>query len=275
MAGGAQKTSQFNQATTVTQADQVPLLQGGELKRVTVGVLTGAPDFGWQATGESWNFSSWNSATSIGVVTVPSDATVKYAVGQFVRISQATGGTKYAKILSITTTSLTLWMPGYTLTNEAISTPVYSPLGRPTGIPVSIADGQPYMFSAYETSGASYTSSNVVRFNSEKYDPLDVYNASNGVFTAPVAGRYHFDSNLNLQGGGGTVWGGFNKNGVAHQRFNRMDSTPGTVYSPAGGIDVLLAAGDTFTSNINFTAGGSKTLEAGWSWFTGHLLSRV
>ena len=134
MAGGAQKTSQFNQATSVTQADQVPLLQGGELKRVTVGILTGAPDFGWSATGESWTYSSYNTTTQIGVVTVPSDATTKYTPGNRIRIAQSTGGTKYGIIHVVTATTLTVFFPlGTTLNNEAINTPVYSPLDSPIG----------------------------------------------------------------------------------------------------------------------------------------------
>lgn len=156
MAGGAQKTSQFNQATSVTQADQVPLLQGGELKRVTVGILTGAPDFGWSATGESWTYSSYNSTYKIGIVTVPSDATVKYQPGMRVRFSQATGGTKYAIIHAVSTTTLTLFMGrDYTLTNEAISTPVYSPLDTPFGFN---KDPQAWTVSYDRTDSASQAS---------------------------------------------------------------------------------------------------------------------
>lgn len=153
MAGGAQKTSQFNQATTVTQADQVPLLQGGELKRVTVGVLTGAPDFGWQATGESWTFSSYSSTTLTGVITVPSDATAKYSVGMRVRFSQTTGGTKYGTIIAVTTTSLSvIFAASATLTNETITSPVYSPLNAPASGTVNLADeNQSFSTSAQAT----------------------------------------------------------------------------------------------------------------------------
>ena len=149
MAGGAQKTSQFNQATTITQADQVPLLQDGELKRVTVGILTGAPDFGWQATGESWTFSSFNTTTRIGVVTVPSDATTKYSVGMWVRIAQSTGGTKWGMINAVTSTTLSInFFYNQTLNNEAITTPVYSPLAQPYGapkLPVKSTDANSWM----------------------------------------------------------------------------------------------------------------------------------
>ena len=134
MAGGAQKTSQFNQATTVTQADQVPLLQGGELKRVTVAKLTGNVDLGWVASGESWTFVSFSSTTRIGIVTVPSDATIKYTPGNRVRIQQATGDVKYGIIHAVSSTQLTIFFPtGTTLVNEAITSPVYSALDSPVG----------------------------------------------------------------------------------------------------------------------------------------------
>lgn len=133
---GTLKTSQFNSATVANPTDEVPLLQGGQLKRVQVKVLTGNPDVGWQATGESWSFSSWNATLHLGVATVPSDATVKYVVGMWVRFSQATGGTKWGKIVSVTTTTITFQMPnGTSLANEAITSPVYSPLYRPVGAP--------------------------------------------------------------------------------------------------------------------------------------------
>lgn len=133
---GTLKTSQFNSATIANPTDEVPLLQGGQLKRVQVKVLTGNPDVGWQASGEKWTFSSWNATTRRGVIVVPSDATVKYAPMMWVRFSQATGGTKWGRIVSLTSTTLTIAMStGQTLTNETLSTPVYSPLSAPQGSP--------------------------------------------------------------------------------------------------------------------------------------------
>lgn len=133
---GTQKTSQFTAATVANPTDEVPLLQGGVLKRVQVKTLVGNPDVGWLATGESWTYSSWDATRRIGVVNVPSDATTKYTAGNRVRISQTTGGTKYAIITYVTSTTLTLHFPsGITLNNEAISTPFYSPLDSPIGFP--------------------------------------------------------------------------------------------------------------------------------------------
>lgn len=131
---GAQKTSQFTPATTVAVNDEVPLLQGGVLKRVTVAKLTGNVDLGWVASGESWTFVSFSSTTRIGIVTVPSDATIKYTPGNRVRIQQATGGVKYGIIHAVSSTQLTIFFPtGTTLVNEAITSPVYSALDSPVG----------------------------------------------------------------------------------------------------------------------------------------------
>lgn len=109
----------------------------GQTKYITVKDLTGAPDFGWQATGESWAFSSWSSTLHLGVITVPTDATVKYNVGMWVRFSQTTGGTKWGKITAVTSTTLTVQFSGNAtvFNNEAITSPVFSPLAQPTGAP--------------------------------------------------------------------------------------------------------------------------------------------
>jgi len=272
----AKRNSQLTELLVVAQDDYLTIVDtsAGQSKRVSVKNLTGAPDVGWTATGEAWTFSSWNSTTTVGVFTVPSDATLKYSPGMFVRIAQATGGTKYGRILSVTTTTISVWMPGFTLNNEAVNTPVYSPLAHPFGVPVGIADGNPDVFSAYETAGASYTTVANVNFNSENYDPLSLI--TTGVFTARVAGRYHFDVGLTLQTAtSNSVWISLNKNGVPHMRGGRLDSVPGSIYNPTMGIDLSLAAGDTVAFGIAFTAGGSKPLEGIWSYFTGHMIGRI
>lgn len=134
------RISQNNQLTAAQLAttDILPIVDvsAGQTKYITVKDLTGAPSFGWTATGESWAYSSWNSTYKIGIITVPTDATTKYSPGMRVSFSQATGGTKYAIIHAVSSTTLTLFFgTDYTLTNEAITSPIYSPLDTPFGFP--------------------------------------------------------------------------------------------------------------------------------------------
>ena len=136
----AKRISQLAQITAsqIAQTDLVPVVDvsAGQTKYSTVKDLTGLPDLGWTATGESLSYSSWDSARRIGVITVPTDATTKYNPKMRVRFSQTTGGTKYGIITYVTATTLTVHFPsGTTLANEAITSPVYSPLDTPVGFP--------------------------------------------------------------------------------------------------------------------------------------------
>lgn len=57
----------------------------------------------------------------------------------YIRISQATGGTKYGRITAVTSTTLTVYFgSAYTLTNETISGPVYSSGYTPLGVPATV-----------------------------------------------------------------------------------------------------------------------------------------
>jgi len=109
-----------------------------ETKRIKVGELLGLPKMGWTASGESWSFSSWTAATRIGVITVPSDATLKYTPGMRIEITQVTGGIKHALIHAVSATTLTLFFEsGATLVNQAISSIYYSSLKVPFGFKIS------------------------------------------------------------------------------------------------------------------------------------------
>lgn len=103
-------------------------------KKITVANAFGIPDLGWTASGESWTYSTWSSTTRIGVITVPTDATVKYIAGMRVKITQSTGGVKYGIIHAVSATTLTIFFPsGTTLNNEAITSPSYSIADSPIG----------------------------------------------------------------------------------------------------------------------------------------------
>lgn len=131
---GAQKTSQFDPASSVAATDEVPLLQGGQLKRVPVGTLVGLPDVGWIAAGETWQYASWSATTRTGVLTVPTDATTKYTLGMRVSFTQTTGGKKYGIIHAITATTMTVFFPvGTTLNNETITGTQFSTEKIPYG----------------------------------------------------------------------------------------------------------------------------------------------
>lgn len=98
-------------------------------KKITVANAFGIPELGYTAAGETWVYAS---ATTI---TVPSNATTKYAAGMIVKFTQSTGGTKYAVIDSLTSTVLTLVMlGGATLANETITSPSYSTAASPLGV---------------------------------------------------------------------------------------------------------------------------------------------
>lgn len=143
----SKRISQLTQLTAaqLAQDDKIPIVDtsAGQTKYITTKDLTGLPDTGWIATGETWAYSSWDSATRIGVITVPSDATTKYTLGMRIRISQTTGGTKYGIIHAITSTTLTVFfMSGQTFTNETVTSPVYSPLYAPYGFDADPANWQ-------------------------------------------------------------------------------------------------------------------------------------
>jgi hypothetical protein len=85
----------------------------------------GTPDDGWIAAGETWTF---DSATTI---TVPTDATTKYQPGDKIKLDD--GGTKYANIIAVSATLLTI--TGTTLSGGAITNPYYSRAEEPFGFP--------------------------------------------------------------------------------------------------------------------------------------------
>lgn len=130
----AKRISQLTQLTAVNIArtDLLPIVDvsAGQTKYVTVQDLTGLPDVGWTATAESWSYASGTT------ITVPTNATTKYKVGNFIKITQSTGGTKYGILTTVAATLLTVrWLNGATLANEAITSPQYSQSATPFGVP--------------------------------------------------------------------------------------------------------------------------------------------
>lgn len=259
---GTLKTSQFNSATVANPTDEVPLLQGGQLKRVQVKVLTGNPDVGWQASGESWVFSSYSATTNIGVVTVPSDATTKYAIGMFVRIAQATGGTKYGKIIGVTSTTLSIWMIGYTLNNEAVTTSSYSPLAHPVGLPVTIAEGNPFMFRAYRGTAWTPSSSgnNTVPLNQKLYDLVGAFNTTTFQYTIQASGYYRCTARISI-GIQTRIFSGIIMAGTEKIR-GTDDQSPSAVTSSTLNAPQYFNAGDVVSLSCYFAATGAVEYDA-------------
>jgi hypothetical protein len=84
---------------------------------------------GWIDADESWAFAS---ATTI---TVPSDATLKYQIGDKIRFTQD-ATTKYFYVVGVTATVLTVTAgTDYTVTASAITVPFYSHTLSPLGFP--------------------------------------------------------------------------------------------------------------------------------------------
>ena len=83
---------------------------------------------GWIQVSDSWTYLSSTS------VTVPSDATTKYSVGDKIKFVQTT--TKYFYVTAVTATTLTLsGGTDYTVANAAISGIYYSKVATPQSFP--------------------------------------------------------------------------------------------------------------------------------------------
>lgn len=130
------RISALTELTSLASNDYIVVLDSSAniAKKITVANAFGTQDFGWTAAGESWTYSSWDSARRQGVITVPTDATTKYYKAMRIKITQSTGGTKYGIIVDVSATTLTIFFPsGTTLNNEAITSPSYSLAKIPTG----------------------------------------------------------------------------------------------------------------------------------------------
>lgn len=126
------RISALTELTTLASNDYIIVLDSSAniAKKITVANAFAIPDYGWTPSGETWVY------TSATTITVPTDATTKYKAGNFVKISQTTGGTKYGIIKTVAATLLTIrWLNSATLANETISSPQYSPLATPFGTP--------------------------------------------------------------------------------------------------------------------------------------------
>lgn len=91
---------------------------------------------GWRDITDTFTYSSVSGLR--GTVTVPSDATTQYAVGDWISFVQTTR--KYFQIVAVTSTTLVLTGgTDFTLTNAAISDILHSKWRQPVGAPSDFA----------------------------------------------------------------------------------------------------------------------------------------
>lgn len=104
-------------------------IDGSKLAANSIDIGAKASVFdGWIAVSDTWTYAS---ATT---VTVPSDATTKYSVGDKVKFTNS--GAKYFYITAVGATTLTLnGGSDYTVANAAITVPYYSKSETPLGFP--------------------------------------------------------------------------------------------------------------------------------------------
>jgi hypothetical protein len=252
----------------------------GETKKIAISELLGLPSVGWTATGETWTFSSFNTTSRIGVINVPSNATLKYMAGNWVRFVQSTGGTKWGRILSVTSTTITVWFTSaYTFNNEALTTPVYSQLATPVGLPEILSEGNPYSFSVYRNAALATSAGGAFypAYDTEEYDNSDNYNTSNGRFTAPVKGEYIFNyGSIMASPGMGPTYTGIDKNGVEHKRCTEVPSMASGNNTVSGSSIVKMNAGDYV--NVRLSTGSATNLVVGntaYNWFNGALNNKA
>lgn len=142
------------------------------------------------------------------------------------------------------------------------------------------------VFSAYRNAAYTGLSSNLpVVFDAEEGDPGSNFDTSNGRYTAPRAGWYHFD--WCLQGeepSSGTFDNGdwfyslLKKNGTTFIKQGELWTTPDSnnFARSTGSATVYLVAGDYVEIIEQHNLGASQltiTAGAAWTWFAGFLVS--
>ena len=97
-------------------------------------------DDGWIPANETWMYASADDPTYTFTISA-FDATAKYSVGMKVKLTQSTGGTKFAIITKVVfddpgSTITCYFGTDYNLENEAVTAPYYSMLKAPFGFPL-------------------------------------------------------------------------------------------------------------------------------------------
>lgn len=121
--------NEFNGNIDNTNIKAAAAIAGSKLADNSIDITTKASSWdGWVQVTDTWTYAS---ATT---VTVPSDATTKYSVGDKVKFTNS--GSKYFYITAVSATVLTLnGGSDYTVANAAISAVYYSKAATPLSFP--------------------------------------------------------------------------------------------------------------------------------------------
>jgi hypothetical protein len=142
-----------NSTGSVFQQKQLNLIEGSNITlTVADDGVTGEVDItidaagsgqaldGWNAAGVTFTYASADSPTFTFTI-AGVDLTTTYTPGTRIKLTQATGGTKYfivTKVAFSTDTTVTVYGgTDYTLNNEAITSPYYSRDKAPSGFPLN------------------------------------------------------------------------------------------------------------------------------------------
>lgn len=132
MQPGQQKITQFDEVTSTQSGDVIPIVRGGQNKKISVENFTGVLPEGWLTPAEAWTFASFGNG--VGVITIPEGNINRYPNGTRVWFKQGTptATNRYGIVIASTTTTLTLAMiAGTTLQNLAIQQPAISSEAAP------------------------------------------------------------------------------------------------------------------------------------------------
>lgn len=135
----------------------------------------------------------------------------------------------------------------------------------------------PYKFRATRNAAANTGNAAfaVIAMDTEQYDTNN--NHSAGVYTAPVAGFYHFCGGCNVSGvgAGGTVVLSLFKNGTEYTR-GQQTTIPSQVVSANVADTIQLAAGDTVDVRVYGAAAYALTVSNTiYNFFSGFLVSQT
>lgn len=213
---------------------------------------------GWVAVSDSWSYAS--STT----ITVPSDATAKYQIGDFVRLKQG-GGYKYFRLKTVASTLLTVETnTTYTVANSSITDIWFSRVRRPLGLPSEYTEyvSRTLLGSTTSTSLSQTFSTTITNLTGMSV----TVTVPDGGRQIRITGKVRFNNATTNDVGtlfireSTTVLDGFEYNFVSNGRD--MDILVSTILTPSAGSHTYVLSGQTSTGTGNITWKSSSTAPA-------------